>query len=98
MKESSVELKVDFTEPLEASAYAFLSNRKLNRSDLSDYSKEELKILRNAIFAMHGRVFKSADLREYFGNCSWYEPRFENVDDDLTQIERANITLIKSLE
>lgn len=43
LEESDVELKVDFTKPLEASAYAFLSNRMLNRSDLSDYSKKGIE-------------------------------------------------------
>jgi len=36
--------------------------------------KKNLRLLRNEIYAHHGREFESADLREHFSNLSWYHP------------------------
>lgn len=38
------------------------------------WNLSELRILRNAIYAFHGYVFKSADLDRYFKKCDWYFP------------------------
>lgn len=70
----------------------------LNRSDLAGMSKYSLKIMRNEIFARHGYIFKTYEMRNYFSNQSWYIPRYDNVDEFLTSIEKANIDLIKSFE
>lgn len=43
-----------------------LSKHRLSGSDLSSYTKSELRILRNSIFAKHGYIFKSEDLKMYF--------------------------------
>lgn len=42
--------------------------------DDTDYSQEELKILRNTIYAQYGYAFKSKDLQEYFSQFEWYMP------------------------
>jgi len=38
------------------------------------YTKEELRILRNAIYAQHGLAFRSKDLQDYFNQFPWYIP------------------------
>src|SRR5215470_1044180 len=55
---------------------------------LSNLSRRDLRILRNTIYARHGRQFKSKLLQAYFDNMVWYErdPKF------------TNIRLIKSVE
>ncbi|WKN40910.1 YARHG domain-containing protein [Tunicatimonas pelagia] len=68
------------------------------RSDLKSKSLDELKILRNEIFAKHGYVFKSEDLAEYFSKYDWYKPKYQNVDSLLTAVEQKNIKLIVDLE
>jgi len=35
---------------------------------------KELRLLRNEIYAKHGRIFDSKDLRDYFDKCGWYHP------------------------
>lgn len=55
---------------------------------------EALDIMRNEIFAEYGYRFKSKKWQEYFGKKDWYKPRFDNVDDMLSPIEKHNIDLI----
>ncbi|MDQ3020627.1 MAG: YARHG domain-containing protein [Bacteroidota bacterium] len=76
-----------------------VSSRYLTDSDLKDLSTEELKILRNEIYARHGYIFKTADMKTYFSGKSWYHPQYEIVTDNmLSGIEKANRDLIKKYE
>lgn len=74
------------------------STRYLNSSDLAGMSKYSLKIMRNEIFARHGFIFKTDEMRNHFFNQSWYTPLYDNVEGLLSPIEKANINLIKSFE
>jgi hypothetical protein len=56
--------------------------------DLAVLTKEELRILRNTIFAKYGLIFRSDDLRIHFSKFSWYKPLYNNVDEQLTNIDR----------
>jgi len=71
-----------------------LSTDLLQSKDLNDKSKQELEVMRNEIFAAHGYKFKSENWIKYFSTKDWYEPNFENVENQLTEIERKNIELI----
>ncbi|MBC6411257.1 MAG: YARHG domain-containing protein [Ekhidna sp.] len=55
---------------------------------------EDLDIMRNEIFAEYGYKFKTKKWQTYFSQMDWYDPRFENVDDQLTDIDRHNIKVI----
>lgn len=46
----------------------------ITESDLVHFSAKELTLLRNEIFAIHGRPFSDPELRAYFSSKSWYEP------------------------
>ena len=74
------------------------TEKRLSKSELINYSKSELRLIRNEIFARHGYIFKSKDLAEYFSKKTWYKPQFNNVMDKLSSIERNNIALIESIE
>jgi len=74
------------------------SERLLTASDLQGISKPELRIMRNEIFARHSYIFKSDDLKEHFGNLSWYTPKYSDVTSELTDIELKNIKFIQSYE
>lgn len=78
--------------------YDWLSTREATSQDLENKSKEQLRIMRNWIYARHGYIFKSQDLTEYFSNFPWYEPTSRNVESQLNKTERDNISLIKSFE
>lgn len=70
----------------------------LRDEELIGYSKEELRIMRNWIFARHGYAFKSRDLQIYFSQFDWYQPQYTDVSYMLTDIEKKNIELIKRYE
>lgn len=61
-------------------------------------SIEDLDIMRNEIFADYGYQFNSAKWQDYFGQFDWYQPRFDNVDDQLTERDKANIKTILALK
>lgn len=76
--------------------FEWLSYRYVTASDLYGCSSWDLRIMRNAIYAMHGRKFKSSDLREYFSQFTWYHPRYNEVR--LSKIEQYNVNFIASYE
>lgn len=75
------------------------SSSYVSDSWLATLSKKELRVARNAIYARHGRYFKSADLQQIFNRYSWYTPyRNEVPVSELNKYERSNITTIQSWE
>lgn len=71
---------------------------KLSKHNLVGKTDPELRIMRNEIFAVHGYIFHSEDLAQYFKMQPWYKPLYQNVDDKLTDIDKFNIDLIKEFE
>jgi len=54
--------------------------------------------MRNEIYARHGYVFSSADLKAHFAKMSWYKPLNDNSKVQLSQLEQLNVDLIKAWE
>lgn len=69
-----------------------------NIETLESWNKEDLRKLRNYIFARHSYIFKSQDLSEYFKQFDWYEGKYENVDDKLSATDKKFISLVKEIE
>mgnify|MGYP000285683031 CR=1 FL=1 len=57
-------------------------------------SIQDLDVMRNEIFAEYGYRFKTPQWQEYFEQFDWYKPRFDNVDDQLTELDKKNIETI----
>jgi hypothetical protein len=74
------------------------SKRLLKEADVENMLKEDLEIMRNEIFARHGYCFKKKHLREQFEDKDWYIPNSVDIKNDLTEIEKKNIALIKKYE
>ena len=72
--------------------------RPLLPADLEGFSKAALRIWRNAIYARHGRIFKSEDLQALFNEYVWYKQDVGYSDESLSEIDKANIKLIKEFE
>lgn len=70
----------------------------LTVNDLTGLSAADLKLLRNTIFARHGRLFTTPELQRYFSNKSWYAPRGDYSDEDLSSNDRDNRNLILAAE
>jgi eukaryotic-like serine/threonine-protein kinase len=89
------------TPPADARARAeskILNNELLDKNDLAGINDTDLRLLRNSVYARHGRIFDAPDLQRYFSTRSWYRPRSDYADADLTANDRANAALIKSAE
>ncbi|MBK6263604.1 YARHG domain-containing protein [Marivirga sp. S37H4] len=77
------------------------SIRVIPIEELKIYSKEELRLMRNEIFARYGYTFKSPQLADYFNRQTWYHqnPKTnEEVESYLTNIEIRNIESIRTIE
>ena len=64
----------------------------------SDSALKELRILRNEIFARHGRMFESKDLKDHFGRCDWYHPTKKYSDNMLSKPETEMVRRIAACE
>ena len=75
--------------------------QNLTVSDLYGLNCWDLRVLRNAIYAYHGYIFKSDDLRYHFNQFSWYRPRYKSeskVYGMMSKTEKHNIEIIKKRE
>lgn len=81
-----------------------ISSRYIDESELYNYNLGQLRLIRNEIFALHGRIFTSQDLRDYFSQKSWYVPTYSPEDFDanmfyyLNDYEEANLQVILNYE
>lgn len=69
-----------------------------NADSLGTFTKAELRVNRNEVYARHGHVFTSADLRTHFAAEPWYHPDPSFKDADLPADEQACVDRLKVLE
>jgi hypothetical protein len=81
--------------PLEDPA---LLDQQITVDQLSDFSRRDLRLVRNLIYARHGRPFRSELLQKYFSTVNWYKSDPQYTDARLTAIDKRNIKVIRSLE
>ena len=74
------------------------SIRLLRPEELSAYTPQQLRLVRNEIFARHGYVFTSKDLNRYFDEQVWYEADSSFTEEMLTEVERQNIQALREEE
>lgn len=70
----------------------------LNRGFLEWFDKDMLRLMRNEIYAHHGYIFTSPDLREHFEAQSWYTKLDKKEDVKLYGMDLYNVNLIKMVE
>ena len=79
--------------------YDWLSTRYATYDDIRNYDRGQVRVLKNSIYARHGRKFKDAKLRAYFKTQAWYNPRYDEVPaKNLNKYENANIAFLKKYE
>jgi hypothetical protein len=88
----------EVTSSLARAEQKIVSGSTLTREDLAALSPDELRVLRNVVFARYGRTFQDEELREYFAGRPWYKPRADFSEKMLTAGDRANAELIKAFE
>lgn len=75
------------------------STKEITKKDIENLYKGDLEIIRNAIYARHGYSFKTRRVRFIFDKfVPWYMPYTTDVRNDLTEIEKKNIELLKRYE
>ena len=79
------------------SRFDFASRTLLN-GGLHRFDKPLLRVMRNAILAAHGYVFRSRDLKAYFEAQPWYTPAADNNSVKLSLLEQLNVALIQAAE
>ena len=99
IKLNAVEQKnVDLLASYEAKIREWISTNLLTDETLGFLFAEDLRVLRNEIYARHGRVFKDKKLQKYFEAQSWYKANPDFMDDQLNEIEIQNLAKIKEAE
>jgi len=73
-------------------------NKLISDAMLSGLSLHELRLLRNEIYARHGRIFKTMWIQQYFGNQPWYDPKEDFKDEEISGPDKTNIETIVAYE
>ena len=81
----------------DATELPYFMTRLVTEDDLKGKSDWQLDIIRNEIFARHGRRFNRSDLQNYFYKQEWYVPKFTPDDFPhllLTELQQRNAAFI----
>jgi len=78
--------------------YLTPADRLVKAAELQDRSKAELRVMRNEVYAHHGRVFQDAELQNYFSKKTWYRQNPAYSDELLTEVDRENARVIQEFE
>lgn len=70
------------------------SKQKLSEKDLKNLRKLDMEIIKNSVFARHGYSFKKQTYRNFFEQTDWYIPVSNNVDSELSPMEKDNVALL----
>ncbi|HUF02628.1 MAG TPA: YARHG domain-containing protein [Aridibacter sp.] len=89
---------VELIEKKEKAMRERLATEAIEPSMLEGLFVEDLRILRNEIYARRGRIFKDEYLQGYFSSQSWYKPDPDFKDEMLGQAELNNLLVIKEAE
>jgi hypothetical protein len=73
-------------------------NKLVSESMLHGLSLHELRLLRNEIYARHGRIFKTVWIQQYFGFQPWYDPKEDFKDEEISGSDKINIETIVAYE
>ncbi|MBA2704282.1 MAG: YARHG domain-containing protein [Blastocatellia bacterium] len=73
-------------------------NRLISAQMLHGLSLYELRLLRNEVYARHGRSFQAPWLAQYFFSQPWYQPDDNFKDEQLSGADKSNVETIVAYE
>jgi hypothetical protein len=73
-------------------------NRLISPQMLHGLSLNELRLLRNEVYARHGRQFQAEWLQQYFWGQPWYQPDSSFKDELLSGADKTNVETIVAYE
>ena len=76
----------------------YFENKALTDQMLRGLSLHELRLLRNEVYARHGRMFRAEWLQQYFFFQPWYAPDENFKDEELSGNDKLNVETIVKYE
>jgi len=76
----------------------FFEDKRISDQMLQGLSLHELRLLRNEIYARHGRMFRADWLQQYFYTQPWYNPDENFKDEELSGNDKLNVETIVRYE
>ena len=76
----------------------FFENKAITEQMLQGLSLHELRLIRNEIYARHGRMFRAEWLQQYFFFQPWYTPDENFKDEQLSGNDKPNVETIVKYE
>jgi len=73
-------------------------NKLISEQMLHGLSLNELRLLRNEVYARHGRQFQAPWLSQYFFSQPWYQPNENFKDEELSGPDKQNVETIVAYE
>ncbi|HVF68075.1 MAG TPA: protein kinase [Pyrinomonadaceae bacterium] len=86
------------SEQMQRAEQKIVAGAPLKGEDLAGLTTQQLRLLRNAVFARYGRIFDAGELQQYFQTRTWYRARRDFNERSLTATDRANADLVKAYE
>ncbi|NOT58622.1 MAG: protein kinase [Acidobacteria bacterium] len=83
---------------IESAESLIVNGELVTEKDLAGLSASELRLLRNAVFARHGRVFDTPGLQKFYASRAWYKENAAYSDELLTTIDRDNLKMMIDAE
>ena len=62
------------------------------------FTADDLDYLVNEVYAAYGLRFKGEKWQKYFGDKKWYKPIADDVEGQLSAIERSNIAFVRNVQ
>lgn len=86
-------------EPWFSGKYPYTSYRLLSEGELLKMNQQDLKIMRNEIYARYYYIFTpNGEMDKYFRTLKWYAAKNKSIDSFMTGLEKRNIDLIQKIE
>ena len=76
----------------------FFENKAITEQMLQGLSLHELRLLRNEVYARHGRMFRAEWLQQYFFFQPWYTPDENFKDEELSGNDKLNVETVVKFE
>ena len=73
-------------------------NKAISEAMLRGLSLHEMRLLRNEVYARHGRIFRAPWLQQHFNMQPWYTPDENFKDEALSGNDKLNVETIVRVE
>ena len=75
-----------------------ISTKPVTRALLNGLFLEDVRKMRDEIYARHGKVFKDLWTQKYFARFDWYKANPDYSDASLSTVEKGNLVVIAAYE